>query len=92
MIYIPSYARLSGKCFKGCVQGVKLFTIYSGPHSLEHLPLYLSCDGTDFPVDHFSHLIFPTSANMDHVSELLTKKNPVCIALSIAGRAGIYWL
>ena len=34
---IPSYERLSGKCFKGCVQERKLFTSYSRMYLLKHL-------------------------------------------------------
>ena len=47
---VPSYERLSGKCFKGCVQKRKLFTIYSRMHSHKQLTLNLSFDGMDFPV------------------------------------------
>ena len=52
---MPSYERLSGKCFKGCMQEKKLITIDSHTHSLKHLTLNLSCDGTDFPVQSDLH-------------------------------------
>ena len=47
-ISVPGYERLSGKCFNGCVQEKKLFTIHSRTHSLKHM--LAAYDGTDFLV------------------------------------------